>query len=298
MDSRVWIGILIALLIFGSMFICCYNSHDNVNDLREVYDTSTARVGVYVITYNCPDQFRVLLESLNVNNFISQSQSRIVLNNSTDRATDDMYAQLCAMYGFVELKQNNIGITGGRKFLAEHFAKSDLTHYYYFEDDMLLTTDQKSFPVCPYTYPRFVPNLFQNCLDVALSQGLDYLKLSYCEVVSTNYFQIAEHDFQRYDNLHQLPPVRIDGTYSCGVYPSLKYAVGEFYYCNWPALMTQRANRVLFIDHVPENRHERTYLVYSVNAIRNKLMTSGCLLACLVDHARQFDYNRETRLEF
>ncbi len=149
MDSRIFILLLIVILL-GSVLLYFNTSHANENDIREVYDLSSARVGLYVITYNCPDQFRVLLESLDFNNFISQSQSRVVLNNSTDRTTDDMYAQLCAKYNFTELKQNNIGITGGRKFLAEHFANSDLTHYYYFEDDMLLTTDQKSYPVCPY----------------------------------------------------------------------------------------------------------------------------------------------------
>jgi cellulose synthase/poly-beta-1,6-N-acetylglucosamine synthase-like glycosyltransferase len=91
--------------------------------------SSPTRVGIYVITYNCPKQFRELLKSLESNDFLKQSHSRIVLNNSTDRTTDDMYAKLCAKYNFTEIKKDNIGITCVLKFLARHFVDDpELTH--------------------------------------------------------------------------------------------------------------------------------------------------------------------------
>lgn len=253
---------------------------------------SPTRVGIYVITYNCPKQFRELLKSLESNDFLRQSHSRVVLNNSTDRTTDDMYAKLCAKYNFTEIKKDNIGITGGRKFLARHFEDDpELTHYYYFEDDMTLTTRDGEYKDCQYGYPRHVPNLFQTCLDIVQASNLNYLKLSYCEFHSTNYSQFAEYG--KYD---ELPPINVHGIHACPCSP-LKYAVGEYYYCNWPSLMDKHANRILFIDHDPENCHEQTYLVYSVDVMRKGKLKSGCLLACTVNHERKYDYNRDTRLE-
>jgi len=257
-----------------------------------VYIPNPPRVGIYAITYNCPKQFQELLKSLESNDFLRQSHARIVLNNSTDRTTDDMYAELCAKYNFTEIKKNNIGITGGRKFLAQHFADDpELTHYYYFEDDMLLTTNECEYPECQYGYPRHIPNLFQTCLDIAQASGLNYLKLSYCEINNTNYYQFAD-----FGTGTSLPPVNVHSVHECSHSP-LKYAVGEYFYCNWPSLMDKHANHILFIEHQPENCHEQTYLVYSVDAIRKNKLKSGCLLACAVNHERKYDYNRATRFE-
>jgi hypothetical protein len=81
------------------------------------------KVALYVITYNSPDQFDTLCKSFEIydKDYLDLPKRKILLNNSMDRSTDDKYKELCEKWGFEEIKKDNIGICGGRQFIAEHF---------------------------------------------------------------------------------------------------------------------------------------------------------------------------------
>ena len=57
---------------------------------------------------------------------------KYLLDNSTDLSTTDEYLEICKEYNFEHIKKDNIGITGGRQFIAEHFNDSDLEYMFFF----------------------------------------------------------------------------------------------------------------------------------------------------------------------
>jgi predicted amino acid-binding ACT domain protein len=105
--------------------------------------TSKDKTGVYVITFNSPNQFRTLLESIqNYDNSFLEKTKKFVLNNSTNRDTDEEYKEIAEKYDFTIIwPKENLGITGGRQFISEHFEDSDLDYYFFFEDDLLIYPD-------------------------------------------------------------------------------------------------------------------------------------------------------------
>jgi hypothetical protein len=93
------------------------------------------KTSLYVLTYNSPKQFETLLTTFgDVDNNFLEKPRKILINNSTDRTTDDDYKNLCEKYGFEEIKKDNIGICGGRQLVAEHFEDSDSDYYIFFEE--------------------------------------------------------------------------------------------------------------------------------------------------------------------
>ena len=114
-------------------------------------------VGLYVITFNSPKQFEVLVESMIEYDplFITKTK-KFLLDNSTDLTTTNEYLRICNMYGFIHIKKDNIGITGGRQFIAEHFnEQNDLSTYYFFEDDMAFYSKEGN-------YKCYIKTKFQN----------------------------------------------------------------------------------------------------------------------------------------
>jgi hypothetical protein len=89
-----------------------------------------SKVGLYVITFNSPKQFETLIKSMLEydSDFITKPR-KFLLDNSTDLSTTPRYKELCEQYGFEHIKKDNIGIMGGRVFVAEHFNDTDLDYY-------------------------------------------------------------------------------------------------------------------------------------------------------------------------
>ncbi len=98
---------------------------------------SKDNVGLYVIGFNSPNQFKTLIDSMIAydENFIKKPR-KILLDNSSDFSTTPIYSELCSEYGFEHIKKDNLGICGGRQWIAEHFEKSSMEYMYFFEDDM------------------------------------------------------------------------------------------------------------------------------------------------------------------
>jgi len=159
------------------------NDNINVKNKTKVLTSSNRPndVGVYVITFNSPNQFRTLIKSMLDYDpkFINQTK-KFLLNNSTDLSTTDEYIQLCEEYEFEHIKKDNIGITGGRQFIAEHFnEQEDLGYYYFFEDDMFFYNGNEL--TCRNGFNRYIKNIFDNTLDIIKTENFDFLKLNFSE---------------------------------------------------------------------------------------------------------------------
>jgi hypothetical protein len=109
-----------------------------MSNSKKVEVKTNGEIGLYVITFNSPKQFETLINSMKDYDmdFITNTK-KFLLNNSTDLSTTPEYERLCNEYGFEHIKKDNIGITGGRVFIAEHFDRSEMDYYIFFEDDML-----------------------------------------------------------------------------------------------------------------------------------------------------------------
>jgi len=86
--------------------------------------TTSEKVGLYVIGFNSPNQLETLIISMLEydKNFIEKPR-KILLDNSSDLSTTPIYSELCSKYGFEHIKKENLGICGGRQWIAEHFEK-------------------------------------------------------------------------------------------------------------------------------------------------------------------------------
>ena len=119
----------------------------------------TNKVGLYVITFNSPNQFRTLIDSMIAydKDYIYKTK-KFLLDNSSDLTTTKEYSIICEEYGFEHIKKDNLGICGGRQWIAEHFQnETDLDFYLFFEDDMFFYP--KEGDVCRNGFNRYVPNL-------------------------------------------------------------------------------------------------------------------------------------------
>ena len=104
---------------------------------------NSEEVALYVIGFNSPNQFKTLIHSMMFydKNFIDKPK-KYLLDNSTDLSTTEQYLALCKAYGFEHVKKDNIGITGGRQWIADHFNDSNHEYHMFFEDDMFFHSDR------------------------------------------------------------------------------------------------------------------------------------------------------------
>jgi hypothetical protein len=136
-------------------------------------------VGLYVITFNSPKQLETLIDSMLEYDpsFITKTK-KFLLNNSTDLSTTQRYEQLCNQFGFEHIKKDNIGITGGRQFIAEHFnEQNNLSHYYFFEDDMFFYNGPDF--TCKNGFNRKIKDIYNNTLKIIKQENFDFLKLNF-----------------------------------------------------------------------------------------------------------------------
>jgi len=94
------------------------------NDELKVKSESTAKVsntlepnkvGLYVITFNSPKQFRTLIDSmLEYDKDYLLKTKKFLLDNSSDLSTTEEYIQICEEFDFEHIKKDNLGICGGR----------------------------------------------------------------------------------------------------------------------------------------------------------------------------------------
>jgi len=131
----------------------------NENIVKPSYNLDSSKVGLYVITFNSPNQFKTLIDSMLAydKDYINKT-TKFLLDNSSDETTFNDYKDLCEKYGFEHIKKDNLGICGGRQWIAEHFQETDLDFYLFFEDDMFFYPNEGT--TCRNGFNRYVENLF------------------------------------------------------------------------------------------------------------------------------------------
>jgi hypothetical protein len=115
---------------------------------------------LYVITFNSPKQFETLITSMiEYDDDYINKPKKFLLNNSSDLSTTERYEELCNEFGFKHIKKDNLGICGGRQWIAEHSEENNFDFYLFFEDDMFFFP--KKGEVCKNGFNRYVKDLYK-----------------------------------------------------------------------------------------------------------------------------------------
>jgi hypothetical protein len=266
------------------------------------------KVGLYVITFNSPNQFETLINSmLEYDKDFILKPKKFLLDNSTDLSTTPKYQELCEEYGFEHIKKDNIGIVGGRVFVAEHFNETDLDFYFWFEDDMSFYP--KSGEVCKNGFNRYVPNLYQKTLSITKQENYDFLKLNYTEFYGDNGVQWSWYNLPQdkrrvlFPEKPNLPVQGLDPNAprtkfkSIKTYQGLSYTDGEIYLCNWPIILTKEGNYKCYLETQWARPFEQTLMSHCYQETVKGNINPGLLLLTPTEHHRFDHYERSLRKE-
>jgi hypothetical protein len=254
-------------------------------------------VGVYVLSFNAPAQFRAWLEAAaRADARLLGATERILLNNSTDESTFAEYDALCAEYGFKQFREGNIGINAGRLWCSRHFyERTRHALMLYFEDDMLLHAEHG---VCRNGFPTFVPDLLTKAADIVRHEPcLDFLKLSFTEFYGDHRENWAYYNLPAEERRHHFPNGHATRVGAIKSYAGVGYVVGEIFYSNWPMLMTRRAVRTMFLDDPDLRLFEQSLMVRAMELSRDGQLRGAVLLASPINHDRQCHYGADERRE-
>jgi len=267
----------------------------------------TNKVGLYVITFNSPNQFRTLIKSMTEydKDYLIKTK-KFLLDNSSDLSTTEEYSEICKEFDFEHIKKDNLGICGGRQWIAEHFDTTDLDYYLFFEDDMFFHPNQG---ICRNGFNRYVPNLYTKSLEVIKKENFDFLKLNYSEFYGDNGTQWAWYNVpqsvreQFWPGKNRLPVQGLDPNAPKTAYTSvlshkgLPYAVGEVYYCNWPQLVSRIGNKKMFLDVTWAHPFEQTWMSHMYQLVKKEELYPGLLLLTPTEHDRFEHYDGGLRKE-
>lgn len=276
-----------------------YNVNKSIEDIK---------TSLYVLTYNSPEQFRILIESFAATDMDFLNKPRkILVDNSTDPSLYLEYNSLCKKYGFEHIKkETNVGICGGRQFVAEHFIESDSEYYIFFEDDMKLNPNKKQ---CRIGYNTFVDNLYYKSLSIIHKNNYDFLKLSYSEFFGDNSIQWAWYNIPQtvreefFPDNHTLPENGLSDNVPKIIpkqrnrFKGLSYLEGDYHYCNWPIWFSRKGNRKVFLDIKWDKPHEQTWMSNVFQLQKENQIKSAILELSPIDHHRFDFYPREERIE-
>ena len=271
-------------------------------------ELNTNNVGLYVITFNSPKQFETLIQSMLLydDNFIKKPK-KILLNNSTDSSTFAEYDSICNKYEFEHIKKDNIGICGGRQYIAEDASDRNFDFYFFFEDDMFFHNGEDV--VCKNGFNRYVKNLYRASLEISKNAGFDFLKLCYTEVFGDNgtqwaWYNVPQDIRELYWPEHQKLPTQgtdpnaprtvFNNIYT---YKGVPYASGEVYYSNWPQVVSKHGNKKMFIDTKFAHPYEQTWMSFMYQETKNNALKPGLLLISPTQHDRFDHYDGKIRRE-
>lgn len=283
-----------------------------VKKTKKVFDSNVfdiEKTALYVIGFNSPKQFETLILSMNRydKNFINKPK-KYLLNNSTDRTTDEEYIELCDLHGFEMIcPGDNLGICGGRQFIAEHFDNLDLDFYFFFEDDMFFYDGDEI--VCRNGFNRKIDNLYLKSLEIANLENFDYLKLNFSEFFGDNSVQWSWYNVPQvvrekfWPNKTKLPEIGLDPNAPRTVFNNVKshkgvpYATGEIYYCNWPQIVNKVGNKKMFLDTKWAHPYEQTWMSFMYQELKENKLNFGILLSTPTEHNRFEHYGPGVRKE-
>jgi hypothetical protein len=274
----------------------------------EIKNLDTSKVGLYVITFNSPKQFEVLIQSMldYDSDFITKTK-KYLLDNSTDLSTTSRYLELCEQYGFEHIKKDNIGIVGGRVFVAEHFNETDLDFYWWFEDDMAFYSQKGE--VCRNGFPRYIDNLYSKSLEIIEKENFDFLKLNFSEFFGDNSVQWSWYnvpqDFREkhWSNNPKLPVQGLDPNSpktkfnEIHIHKGLPYITGEVYLSNWPIVLNKKGNYKCYLETKWAHPFEQTLMSYAYQETVKGNINPGLLLLTPTEHNRFEHYDGSLRKE-
>jgi hypothetical protein len=266
------------------------------------------KVGLYVITFNSPNQFETLIKSmLEYDADFINKPKKFLLDNSTDLTTTPRYKELCEEYGFEHIKKDNLGIMGGRVFVAEHFNETDLDFQIFFEDDMNLYS--KKGEVCRNGFPRYVDNLYQKSLGIIQKENFDFLKLSFSEFYGSHDIQFSWYNVpqefrqKNWPNNPRLPAQGLDPNApktefkNIKIHRGLPYVNGEIYISNWPIILTKQGNYKCYLETKWQYSYEQTTMSYVYQETIKGKINPGLLLLTPIEHDRFEHYDGSLRKE-
>ena len=271
------------------------------NKGKKIVYNKNGDVGLYVITFNSPKQFETLIKSMldYDPDFINKTK-KFLLDNSTDLTTTPKYRELCDQYGFEHIKKNNIGITGGRVFISEHFNEQEtLSEYFFFEDDFGFYSGKDI--TCKNGFIRKVDNLYQKTLEIIRKEKFDFLKLNFTEFYGSHNKQWAWYNVpqefrqKHWPNNPNLPKQGLDPSSpnlefkNIQSYKGLPYVSGEIYLSNWPILMTKEGNYNCYIKTKFQHAYEQTLMSHCYQETIKGNIKPGLLLSTPTEHNR-FDF--------
>ena len=272
--------------------------------------SDTDNTALYVITFNSPNQFRTLLKSMEAydSDFLTKPKKRFLLNNSTDLSKNDEYIKLCEEYNFEHIKKDNLGICGGRQFVAEHSEENEFDFHWFFEDDMFFYLN-KNEPLCRNGFNRITDNLYSRSIEIISKEGFDFLKLNYTEFFGDNgtqwsWYNVSQEVRDKYwPNNKRLPQMGTDPNSPKTVYKNIKsfkgvpYADGEVYYCNWPQIVSREGGKKMFLETTWAYMYEQTWMSHIYQETKKGNIQGGVLLMTPTEHNRFDHYPAELRKE-
>lgn len=287
------------------------NTHKPLDELKfEVIknDLDVNNVGLYVITFNSPKQVRTLIKSMEQydNDFVTKPKW-VLLDNSTDLSTSEEYEKMAEEYDMEYVKKDNLGICGGRQWVAEHAEEREFDFYFFFEDDMFFYP--KKGEVCKNGFNRYVKNLYRNSLKIVKKNNFDFLKLSFTEFYGDNRVQWAWYNVpqsfreQHWPNKSKLPVQGLDpnapltNITKVDSFQGIPYAYGEIYYCNWPQVVTRSGNKKMFLTEKWARPFEQTWMSYMFQETIKGNINPGILLLSPTEHDRFDHYDGSLRKE-
>jgi hypothetical protein len=281
----------------------------NISGKQSYSDLDYDNTSLYVITFNSPNQFKTLIKSMELydENFLTKPKKKYLLDNSSDLSTTEEYSELCKLYEFEHIKKDNLGICGGRQFIAEHAQENSFDFYWFFEDDMFFYDGKDT--VCRNGFIRNIQDLYNKSMKITRENSLDFLKLNYSEFFGDNGVQwswynvpqtVREKFWPEKPNLPvqgldpNAPRTKFDAVYS---YQGLPYGIGEVYYCNWPQVVTRYGNEKMFLTTKWDRPFEQTWMSYIFQETKKGNIKSALLFATPTEHDRFEHYDRSLRKE-
>jgi hypothetical protein len=270
-------------------------------------DLNNIKTSLYVIGFNSPRQFQMLCDSYKTQSGFLEETNNFLLDNSTDLSTTDEYIKLCEEYNFTHIKKDNIGICGGRQFIAEHFDSGEDDFYIFLEDDMMLQPEKTS--TCKNGFREYIPELYNSIIKIMIEEAFDFLKLSFSEFYGDNTTQWSWYNvpqklrFKFWPENPKLPEQGLDPDAPKTKFNNIKctngvpYADGEIYYCNWPQIVSRSGNKKMFIDTTFANPFEQTWMSHIFQETRKGEINPGILLASPILHNREDHYGADLRRE-
>jgi hypothetical protein len=278
------------------------------SSITETNNFDINKTSVYVITFNSPAQFETLIKSmLEYDSDFILKPKKYLLNNSTDESTYPEYDRICKEHNFEHIKKDNLGICGGRQFIAEHFESSGNDFMFFFEDDMFFYP--KKGDTCRNGFNRFVENLYVKSLEIVKKENFDFLKLNYSEFFGDNgvqwsWYNVPQNIREKFwPNKNKLPQMGLDPNAPKTVYKNIishngvPYANGDVYYSNWPQIVTKPGNKKMFLDTTWANPFEHTWMSYMYQMTKEDKLNPGILLMTPTEHNRFDHYDRGLRKE-